>query len=184
MRIIRFVLGAAVLLLGSWGCGDDPLVGSSAVTSTSFTQGAAIPSKYTCDGVDISPQLAWTAIDGAQCYAVIMDDATATDFIHWILWGIPAQPLELAEDTAVGTPGTNESGNVGYGGPCPPRPGSGAPPALTGVHDYTISVFGLTQSGCDQTVANPAVMYTRADFRTGFQSQILGERETSFTYSR
>jgi phosphatidylethanolamine-binding protein (PEBP) family uncharacterized protein len=166
----------------------EPDSGSSAglqVTSSSFTAGGTIGSRYTCDGVDggVSPALAWTHVDGAECYAVIMDDATASDFVHWNLWGISPLTEAIPENSTDGTPGFNGFGNSGYGGPCPPGPGSGAPPALTGEHDYTISVFGLTQSACDQLVDQNPDPWTRASFRSGFASQILDEGQISFTYA-
>jgi len=33
-------------------------------TSSAFAEGAMIPVKYTCDGQDISPPLAWTDVPG------------------------------------------------------------------------------------------------------------------------
>lgn len=172
MRTIGFVLGAAVLLLGSWGCGDNPPSGSSAlqVTSLSFTDGGTIGSQYTCHGADISPELAWTPVDGAECYAVIMDDATANDFVHWNLWSILPLTQTIPESSTDGIPGLNDFGNVGYGGPCPPRDGP---------HTYTISVFGLTGSACDP--ANQS--WSRAGYRPQFATQIVDEGHISFTYS-
>ncbi len=174
MRIIGFVLGAAVLLLGSWGCGDNPPSGSSAlqVTSSSFTDGGTIGSQYTCHGADISPALAWTPVDGAECYAVIMDDADSmpVDFVHWNLWEISPLTQTIPEFSTDGTPGVNDFGNVGYGGPCPPPDGP---------HTYTISVFGLTGSACDP--ANQT--WSRAAYRPQFATQIVDEGQISFTYS-
>src|SRR5271165_2057468 len=52
-------------------------LGSLAVTSTSFSSGA-IPVDYTCDGVDKSPQISWSAPPaGTQTFAIIVDDPDA-----------------------------------------------------------------------------------------------------------
>jgi len=160
------------------------------VTSSSLTEGT-IGSQYTCDGPNISPALAWTHVGGAACYAVIMDDATANDFVHWTLVGVPFSTENLLENNEVGRPGYNDfydgfpEFGLGYDGPCPPGQGSGAPPELTGTHNYTISVFGLTQSGCDQIGDYPGSppSLSREVFRDSWFSQILDEGEISFTYA-
>ena len=48
------------------------------VTSSAFQQGAAIPARYTCDGDNVSPPIAWTAVpEGTQSIAVISYDPDA-----------------------------------------------------------------------------------------------------------
>ena len=48
------------------------------LTSTSFTEGGLIPEKYTCDGVDVSPQLAWEGVpEDTQSFVLICDDPDA-----------------------------------------------------------------------------------------------------------
>ena len=100
------------------------------ISSTAFKEGENIPSKYTCDGVNISPQLRWNTVSaGVKSYAIIVEDPDAPggDFTHWIIYNIPASVNELHENV---TPsrnipdevmlGTNSFGRIGYGGPCPP----------------------------------------------------------------
>ena len=100
------------------------------ITSLAFSEGDDIPSKYTCDGANVSPQLSWsTTSAGVKSYALIADDPDAPggDFVHWIIYNIPASVKELHEDV---TPsrnipdevmlGTNSFGRIGYSGPCPP----------------------------------------------------------------
>ena len=58
------------------------------LTSTAFTDGAAIPVKHTCDGVDVSPPLAWSgAPAGTRSFALIADDpdAPAGSWVHWVV---------------------------------------------------------------------------------------------------
>ena len=48
------------------------------VTSSAFTSDGEIPSRYTCDGEDVSPPLAWVgAPDVTAAYALIVDDPDA-----------------------------------------------------------------------------------------------------------
>ena len=104
------------------------------LTSTAFTDGAAIPRKYTCQGDDISPPLAWSGVPaGTQSLVLIVDDPDAPDparpqrvWVHWVLFNLPPDAAGLAEGVAesalpMGTEGgLNDWGRTGYGGPCPP----------------------------------------------------------------
>ncbi|HEV2392844.1 MAG TPA: YbhB/YbcL family Raf kinase inhibitor-like protein, partial [Verrucomicrobiae bacterium] len=45
------------------------------LTSAEFTEGEAIPVKYTCEGKNVSPPLAWSGVPaGARSLALIADD--------------------------------------------------------------------------------------------------------------
>lgn len=104
------------------------------LTSTAFEHEGEIPSKYTCDGQDISPPLAWSgAPEGTKSFALIVDDPDAPDpkapkmvWVHWVLYAIPSKTSGLAEGVSAPAlpPGTREGVNdwrrTGYGGPCPP----------------------------------------------------------------
>lgn len=101
------------------------------ISSNTFKDGGQIPSKYTCDGQDISPQLSWSEPPtGTKAFALIVDDPDAPSgvFTHWVLFNLPADTRQLAEGVP-GLPqlpngalqGKNDFGKVGYGGPCPPR---------------------------------------------------------------
>src|SRR5512139_3950391 len=106
---------------------------------SAFADGSMIPSQFTCEGSNVSPELQW---DGApthtHSYALIMDDpdAPAGTFTHWVLFDIPADRSNLAEGTgSIGVAGKNDFGRVGYGGPCPPRG--------HGPHRYIFTLYAL-----------------------------------------
>jgi Raf kinase inhibitor-like YbhB/YbcL family protein len=112
----------------------------------------ALHSEY-ADGV--SPALAWNRVEGAQSYALVMEDPDATSvnpFVHWVAWNIPADTTTLPEGLS-GQPrltepegilqGRTSRGSVGYFGPRPPV---GDPP-----HHYHFQVFAL-----DTTLDLPA----------------------------
>ncbi len=100
------------------------------LTTSAFPSQGTIPKKFTCDGSDVSPPLAWSgAPPGTRSFALIVDDPDAPvgTWVHWVLYDLPANTKELAE----GVPkqeqlsngarqGRNDFRKIGYGGPCPP----------------------------------------------------------------
>ncbi len=120
------------------------------ITSTAFKEGDTIPVKYTCDGPDLSPPLAFSDIPtGAKSLALICDDPDAPmgTWVHWALYSIPPNLKGLPENVLkVVTPilkidgkeiammqGANSSKKYGYNGPCPP----------SGVHRYYFKLYAL-----------------------------------------
>ena len=113
------------------------------VTSSAFAEGGLIPSKYTCDGEDISPPLEWDSVpDGTKSVALICDDPDAPmgTFVHWVLYNLPADTRELPENMPCdgvlpdgARQGTTDFGRAGYGGPCPPG----------GTHRYFFKLYAL-----------------------------------------
>src|SRR6266536_2438083 len=95
--------------------------------SDAFGDGEPIPARYTCEGEDVSPPLAWTGVpEGAVSLALICDDPDAPSgtFTHWVAWGIDPSTGGLAEGQSAPREGPNGFGSGGYRGPCPP-PGHG-----------------------------------------------------------
>jgi Raf kinase inhibitor-like YbhB/YbcL family protein len=107
------------------------------IDSPAFKNEEPIPSKYTCEGENISPPLTIHDIpQGAKSLALIVEDPDAPNgtFDHWLLWNIPVTH-ELEEKTNIGTSGINGFGKTGYGGPCPP----------SGTHRYFFRVYALDE---------------------------------------
>lgn len=111
------------------------------LTSTAFTEGGAIPRKFSCDGENVSPALNWDgAPEGAASLALIVDDPDARGFVHWVVFDMTASQsggLPEAVSTSPDAPrqGTNGRGQVGWTGPCPP----------SGTHRYTFTLMALDQ---------------------------------------
>ncbi len=117
------------------------------LTSTAFAEGGEIPRRFTCEGEDISPDLAWSGLpEGSLTLVLIVDDPDAPDPLaprmvwdHWLVYNIPpdAPGLRAGAATADLPPGSlqgrNSWGRSGYGGPCPP----------VGRHRYFHSVYAL-----------------------------------------
>jgi hypothetical protein len=100
--------------------------------SPAFQHGGMIPVKYTCDGDNISPPLAWgDPPEGTESLALVMDDPDAAEvagkvWVHWLFYNLPADARSLPEGVGRGLAlypdarsGKGDSGD-GYGGPCPP----------------------------------------------------------------
>lgn len=99
------------------------------LTSTAFQPDGAIPSCYTGEGENLSPPLKWSEPPkGTQGFAIICHDPDAPlvsaegtyGFVHWVLYNLPGSLHSLEEGSDMGTPGINNFGNLGYGGPLPP----------------------------------------------------------------
>jgi Raf kinase inhibitor-like YbhB/YbcL family protein len=117
------------------------------LTSASFQHEGLIPFRHTCDGPDLSPQLAWTGVPAnTQSLVLIVDDPDAPDpeapkmtWVHWVLYNMPPHAHDLpegvaAKDLPAGTlQGMNDWRRTGYGGPCPP----------IGTHRYFHKLFAL-----------------------------------------
>lgn len=98
---------------------------------SAFENGGEIPTEYTCDGNDSSPEIRWQDIpDESEYLAIIMDDPDAPSgtFTHWVIYGIPASLTGLKAGVPVDSEiyhgirqGANGFGRTGYGGPCPPK---------------------------------------------------------------
>ena len=110
------------------------------VSSSAFSDGGAIPTKYTCSGDQTIPPLAWSGVpDSAASLALIVDDPDAPGtFVHWVLYGIPAATAAIPEGGPVPSAsieGTNSAKKTGYLGPCPPK--------ARGPHHYHFKLYAL-----------------------------------------
>ncbi len=99
------------------------------LTSTAFEHQGKIPSKYTCDGANISPPLRLSDVPAqAKSLVLIMDDPDVPKHLrqdgmwdHWVVFNIPVSLTELKEgEEPEGTHGIGTSNNLNYYGPCPP----------------------------------------------------------------
>src|SRR3990167_640186 len=109
------------------------------ITSSAFSHNQNIPSKYTCDGGNISPPLSIGEVPAtAKSLVLIVDDPDAPggDFSHWLVWNIDLQIEEIGEGgvLAGSVSGKNDFGKPVCGGPAP-RGG----PAVTGFPEIICS---------------------------------------------
>jgi Raf kinase inhibitor-like YbhB/YbcL family protein len=148
------------------------------ITSMAFEEGEMIPQKYTCDGRDVSPPLAWGGVPaGTKSLALICDDpdAPAGTWVHWVLFDLPADTKELSENIppkktleSGAKHGINDFREFGYGGPCPPG----------GTHRYFFRVYALDK----ETGLNPGA--TKAQLVRAMEGHILAEGQLMGKYRR
>jgi Raf kinase inhibitor-like YbhB/YbcL family protein len=172
------LLLAATALTGCRGSAAMAKEKTMKLTTSSF-QDSRIPAKFTCNGAGISPQLAWDAPPaGTASFALIVTDpdAPGRTFVHWVLYGLPAETRALPEGLpALGQlpngarQGRNDFGDLGYGGPCPP-PGS--------PHHYIFTLYALDAK------LNLPVCATRAQVEAAMQGHILARGELIGMYQR
>ena len=156
------------------------------VTSSAFAEGEQIPKKYTGEGQDVSPPLAWSDLPaGTQELALICDDPdapTEEPWVHWVIYKIPTTLTGLPEGVArllrLKTPagvlqGLNswpKGQNLGYRGPMPP-PGHG-------VHHYHFTLYALEA----KLVAEPGL--DKKTLLREIDEHVLAEGELVGTYQR
>ncbi len=177
LALLAVLAGAAPIATG----GAKEAAMTLTLTSSAFSHQGQIPRKYTCDGEDVSPPLAWTGVPtGAKSLALIVDDPDAPDpkapkmtWVHWVLYNIPPTATGLPE--AVGAklpPGTLEGLNdwkrTGYGGPCPP----------IGRHRYFHKLYAL------DTVLPDLKKPTKVELEKAMQGHVLAVAELVGTYQR
>ena len=111
----RWAIAAAGIALAA--CSTPVNNDTVSLSSDAFEDGGAMPSRYTCDGADVSPPLAWaTGPDEVGAYALVVRDADAGGFVHWVLTDIPHDVTTLPEGQgdSVGIPGrTTSAASVG-----------------------------------------------------------------------
>lgn len=155
---------------------------SFVLSSSDFVQGGEIPSRFTCEGADISPALEWTEPPaGTQSFALIVDDPDAPDpaapkmvYVHWVLYNLaPALRVlgqaieEEALPQGVGQ-GLNDWKRPGYGGPCPP----------IGRHRYFFKLYAL------DTTLPDLQQPTKARLEQAMAGHILAQSELMGTYQK
>jgi Raf kinase inhibitor-like YbhB/YbcL family protein len=111
--------------------------------SDAFADGGNIPTKYTCEGDNVSPPLTWSGTPvPTRSFALIMDDPDALfgTFTHWMIFDLDPNTSTLGEGVQAAPQlpsstiqGKNGFGKIGYGGPCPPR----------GRHHYRFTLYAL-----------------------------------------
>lgn len=144
------------------------------LTSTAFAEGGSIPRKYSCDGANLSPPLAWDGVPGgAMALVLIVDDPDASGFIHWVAFDIPVAPNgELQEGASAADPGllqgTNGFGKVGWGGPCPP----------SGTHRYRFRLLAI------RTALGLSGAPTAVEVLAAAKDKTLGETTLTARYKR
>jgi hypothetical protein len=158
----------AVLIIGS------PQAAALQLSSPAFKDGSAIAGKYArpaAGGHNVSIPFTWTgAPEGTKSFALCIVDhhPVAKKWVHWMVINIPPEVTSLAEGASDknmphgALQMKNSFGDIGYGGPQPPRG--------TGSHQYVVTVFALKDPTLD---IKPGA--TLSDFQNAIKGKVLEE---------
>ena len=170
--ILRTVPFLVLLLFGSEAM-------AFRIQSPAFEDKGDLPAKYTCDGENISPPLAWTeAPQGTKSFALITDDPDSSSgtWVHWVLYDLPVETTQLQEGIqsteilADGSKhGITDFRKADYGGPCPP-PGN--------AHRYIFKLYAL-----DQMLGLPPKA-SKAELLVAMNGHVLAHAEVVGNYKR
>lgn len=148
--------------------------------SASFREGEPIPREHSRDGGDSHPALSWSdSPPGTATFALVCEDPDAPrgTWIHWVLYdvpvavmGVPAAVSKAGKHPSGGTQGKNSYGELGWGGPAPPRG--------HGPHRYVFHLYAL-----DSKLGLPSGL-SRADLDAAMRGHVLGEVKLTGIYRR
>ena len=170
------------LLFGAAAPGPVTSGGSMALalSSSSFADQGEIPTRFTCEGDDVSPALAWSGVPaGTKSLALIVDDPDAPDprapkmtWVHWVVYDLPPSATSLPEAARAlpsgARDGLNDWKRTGYGGPCPP----------IGRHRYFHKLYAL------DTVLPDLGAATKAQVEEAMKGHVLDRAELVGTYQK
>jgi Raf kinase inhibitor-like YbhB/YbcL family protein len=147
------------------------------ITSSAFSNGNEIPTRYTQDGSDVSPPLAWSDIPpGTKSLALIVDDPDAPDpaapkrtWVHWVVTDLPPDETTLDEGarSTSGEVGKNDWNRARWNGPLPPK----------GRHRYFFKLYALDRM---LELDHP----TKASVESAMKGHVLAEAQLVGTYQR
>ena len=153
------------------------------VSSRAFSDQEPIPVKYAMPGAggnNFSIPLSWSnAPEGTKSFAISIIDPhpVANNWVHWIVINIPPDVTSLEE----GASGQkmpqgaeelqNSFGNMGYGGPQPPKG--------TGEHPYVVTVYSLNTEKLD---LDPKAGLS--GFEEAIKGKVLDKAEVTGTFEQ
>jgi Raf kinase inhibitor-like YbhB/YbcL family protein len=147
--------------------------------SPAFPPEGEFPARFTCEGENVSPELAWEeAPKETRSFVLILHDPDAprrNGFTHWLLYDIPATINRVREHVPkaaqladAGVQGRNDSGEIGYTGPCPP----------SGRHRYFARLYALREK-----LGLPAGA-TAAEVQIALDGKVIEQTELMATYQK
>jgi hypothetical protein len=151
------------------------------IESFAFKHEGEIPSRFTCDGEGINPELLIKEVPPeTKSLALILDDPDIPDFAkksigaevfdHWVMWNISPDTTEINQgsEPADAVVGQNSAGKSEYAAPCPPDK----------EHRYFFRLYAL------DTMLSLSKNSTKKDLLEAMQGHILEETELMGRYER
>jgi Raf kinase inhibitor-like YbhB/YbcL family protein len=153
------------------------------ISSTAFKDGEKIPIQYVMPGAggkNVSVPLLWKNVpSGTKSFALSMVDPhpVAHNWVHWLVINIPSNVTSLEEGASrkkmprESIELKNSFGDIGYGGPQPPKG--------TGDHPYVFTLYALSVEKLDLG-ANTSL----SAFNKALEGKILGSATITGKYGR
>jgi Raf kinase inhibitor-like YbhB/YbcL family protein len=142
--------------------------------SPAFVDLGPIPDRYTAEGDNLSPPLAWSgAPPAAKSFVIVVEDPDAPSgvFGHWGICNLRGEAIAEGEGHG-DTPdqARNGFGNAHYDGPDPPK--------AHGVHHYRFRVAALGIERLDlEIVPSVAELWAMAEPYVLAQAELIGTFE-------
>jgi len=173
-RILLPILCASIFLSSEPALASTP---SFTLSSPVVSEMGNLPAIYTCDGLSISPPLAWkNAPLGTKYFAITMFTIPKDGPDHWYfsIWDIPSKISRLPKgNLKIGQIGGNgENPNLGYAPPCSQGPGP---------KKYTFTIYALSQS---TNLGKSSASVTRSDLISSISHITLAQANLNVVYSR
>jgi hypothetical protein len=176
--VLSFAVSASVAN-GKTRAGATPTIARMKMESTAFKPGSPIARKYTCQGQNVSPPLEWSGEPaGTRSLALMVEDpdAPAKTWVHWLIFNLPpgmgVLPENMSKEPSLmnGTrQGSNDFGETGWDGPCPP---SGGP------HRYYFHLYALDE------VLGLGAKWNKDQLVKAMKGHILAEASLMGTYQK
>ena len=153
------------------------------ISSSAFKDGEKIPIQYVMPGAggkNISIPLAWRNVPpGAKSFALSIVDPhpVAQNWVHWLVIGIPSSVTSIEEGASRKKMPSgsvelkNSFGDLGYGGPQPPKG--------TGDHPYVVTLYALNVEKLDLGVST-----SLSSFKKAIEGKVVASASITGKYGR
>ncbi|MBN1896132.1 MAG: YbhB/YbcL family Raf kinase inhibitor-like protein [Candidatus Aenigmarchaeota archaeon] len=143
------------------------------IASPAFQNNGDMPSRYTCHGDNINPELRISNVpSGTKSLVLILDDPDAPmgTWDHWILFNIRPSTAVIPENSVPpgAVQGRNSWGNSEYGGPCPP----------SGKHRYVFKLYALSR------ILDIGHSTVKNDIYKAMSGSVISQAEFTGTYQK
>lgn len=145
------------------------------LTSPTIAHNDFFPVRYTCDGEDMSPPLAWSDVpEGTAEMIVLFEDLDGPGGpqVYWAVYGLdPALGgIEEGKVPAGAVGGKNDYGRTDWGAPCPP---------FGRAHRYAFTLLALSEPSGLAEGASP-----RNDLPHALAGKVLAQAQLAAKYAR
>ena len=153
------------------------------ISSSAFKDGEKIPIQYVMPGAggkNISIPLAWkNAPAGTKsfCLSIVDPHPVAQNWVHWLVINVPPQITSIDEGASKkkmpkgSVELKNSFGDIGYGGPQPPKG--------TGDHPYVVTLYALNVEKLDLGVNT-----SLSAFKKAIEGKVIGLTSITGKYGR